>query len=359
MVINIVEPTLVSDAGHCAAIFGSLYRAAPDLPYRLWVDRRADAPSVAATGVPMVRYFDRTLRRLQAAWLYRRLLRTGDVLYIPTATWVDLRLVDLVAAGPLPPGRVVLYFHKWRPSEARSAALARLAQRQPHLHLLAASAPIADRLRAAGFKHVDEVIPINAEPGAASPQATFRYVLYAGAAREDKGFADVVALVAELAARGDRLPVMIQTTGDHYGRHDPTTQAALARLRSIDYPPLQTLDTTPDRLAYARLFPGSICLQPYKVSEYADKTSSVTYDALLAGAPVVTLAGTPMARLVEETGAGVVVSSPSASELRGAVQKIHADYEKYAVLAAKAGKRFDPVNAWAPFVNVVKTRGDG
>lgn len=29
--ISIVEPTLVSDAGHCAAIFGSLHRAAPAL----------------------------------------------------------------------------------------------------------------------------------------------------------------------------------------------------------------------------------------------------------------------------------------------------------------------------------------
>ncbi len=358
MVINIVEPTLVSDAGHCAAIFGSLYRAAPDLPYRLWVDRQAVAPSVAATGVPMVRYFDRTFRRIQAAWLYRKLLRTGDPLYVPTATWVDLRLIDLVAQGRLPPGRAVLYFHKWRPSEARNAALARLARRQPHLHLLAASTPIADRLRAAGFAHVDEVIPINAEPGIAPPQTTFRHVLYAGAAREDKGFAEVVDLVAEFAAHGDRLPMLVQTTGDHYGRYDPTTQTALARLRSIDYPPLQTLDATPDRLAYARLFPGSICLQPYKVSEYADKTSSVTYDALMAGAPIVTLAGTPMARLVETTGAGLVVNSASASALRSAVLQIHADYENYARLAAEAGKRFDPVNAWAPFVNVVKARAD-
>jgi glycosyltransferase involved in cell wall biosynthesis len=358
MVIHIVEPTLVSDAGHCAAIFGSLHRAAPDLPYRLWVDRHADAPSVAATGVPMVRYFNRTLRRLQAAWLYWKLLRSGDLVYIPTATWVDLRLVDLAAPGTLPPGRAVLYFHKWRPSAARNAALARLAQRQPNLHLLAAARPIADRLRAAGFKHVDEVIPINAEPGTAPPQATFRYVLYAGAAREDKGFADVVALVAELARQGDRLPVLVQTTGDHYGRYDAPTQAALERLRSIDYPALQMLDSTPDRLAYAQLFPGSICLQPYKVSEYADKTSSVTYDALMAGAPIVTLAGTPMARLVEETGAGLVVNSSSASALRAAVLQIHADYTKYAQLAAEAGKRFDPVNAWAPFVNVVKARGD-
>lgn len=358
MVVNIVEPTLVSDAGHCAAIFGSLYRAAPALPYRLWVDRNADAPSVAATGAPMVRYFDHNLRRLQAAWLYRRLLRTSEVLYVPTATWVDLRLIDLMAPGQLPRGRVILYFHKWRPSEARNTALARLARRQPHLHLLAASPVIGARLRAAGFTQVDEVIPVNAEPGLAPAQTEFRYVLFAGAAREDKGFALVADLAAEFAARGDEVPMLVQTTGDHYGRHDASTQAALARLRALDYPPLQTMDVTPDRATYARLFPGSICLQPYSVSEYADKTSSVTYDALMAGAPVVTLAGTPMAQLVKTTGAGVVVSDSSASTLRAATLEILNDYEKFAALAEKAGQKFDPIRAWAPFVNVVNTRAD-
>lgn len=57
--ISIVEPTPVSDAGHCAAIFGSLHRAAPALSYRLWIDRRADAPSVAAAGVLFERHFHR------------------------------------------------------------------------------------------------------------------------------------------------------------------------------------------------------------------------------------------------------------------------------------------------------------
>lgn len=350
MRINIVEPTLVSDAGHCAAIFGNLYRAAPTLPYRLWIDRHADAPSVAATGVPVERYFDRPLRRLQALWLYRRLLRTGEPLYVPTAGWTDLRSIEIVAPGRLPPDRVFLYFHKWRAAPQRQAALARLALRQPNLHLLGASPEIAQRLRAAGFGHVDEVVPINAEPGAAPPTTRFRYLLFAGAARADKGFAQVVDLVAELAARGDTLPVLVQTTGDHYGRHDAETTAALAKLRALRYPPLQTLDATPDRLAYARLFPGSICLQPYLQSEYADKTSSVTFDALLAGAPIVTLSGTPMARIVERSGAGVVVDDARPATLRAASLQIHADYARYATLAQQAGRGYQPANAWRPLI---------
>jgi glycosyltransferase involved in cell wall biosynthesis len=351
MAVEVVEPTLVSDAGHCAAIFGSLFRAAPDLPYRLWIDRRAHAPSVIATGVETVRHFVRPLRRLQALLLYRRLLRGPGPLYVPTATWSDLRSIDLLARSPLPPDHVFLYFHKLRLSAGRREALRALARRQPHLHLLGASAEIADRLRDAGFRQVDAVIPVNAEVGAVQPGEVFRHVLFAGAARADKGFTHVVDWVEHLSGCGDALPVLVQTTGDHYGRHDDRTATDLVRLRAIDAAWLQTLDQTPDRLAYANLFPGSICLQPYDRREYADKTSSVTFDALMAGAPIVTLSGTPMARIVEESGAGRVVEDALPQTLQGAIEAIHADYAGYARRALAAGRRFDPRQAWQPLVD--------
>lgn len=353
MHVEIVEPTLVSDAGHCAAIFGSLYRAAPDLPYRLWIDHRADAPSVAATGVPTVQHFLRPLRKLQSIALYRRLLCRPAPLYVPTATYFDLRAIDAVAPGAAPPDRVFLYFHKLRVSASRQAVLRAVARRQPHLHLLGASPDIADRLRAAGFRHVEVVIPINADASAAAPSETFRYVLFAGAAREDKGFTHVVDLLEHLAAQGDCVPLYVQTTGDHYGRYDEHTLADLARLRAVRYPHLIEINRTPGRLAYARLFPGSICLQPYERSEYADKASSVTFDALLAGAPIITLSGTPMARIVADTGAGIVVEDAAPATLRNAALAIRDDYARYAARARVAGSRFDPARAWQPLIQAL------
>jgi glycosyltransferase involved in cell wall biosynthesis len=354
MHVEIVEPTLVSDAGHCAAIFGSLQRAAPDLPYRLWIDRRADAPSVAATGVPVVRHFIRPLRKLQSIALYRRLLRAPAPMYVPTATYLDLRAIDALASGTLPPDHVFLYFHKLRLSAQRAAALRSVAKRQPHLHLLGASPDISDRLRAVGFTRVDTVIPINADATAAAPTDAFRYVLFAGAARADKGFTHVVTLAEHLAAQGDDLPLCIQTTGDHYGRYDERTTADLARLRALGYPHLATVDRTPDRLAYANLFPGSICLQPYERAEYADKTSSVTFDALMAGAPVITLSGTPMARIVAEARAGIVVEDAQPQTLRAAALAIRADFAAYAARARRAGENFDPKRAWQPLIQALR-----
>lgn len=354
MHVEIVEPTLVSDAGHCAAIFGSLYRAAPDLPYRLWADRRAEAPSVAATGAPMVRHFIRPLRKLQVIPLYRRLLRAPAPMYVPTATYFDLRAIDAMAGGTLPPDHAFLYFHKLRLSDKRAAALRALAARQPNLHLLAASPDIAERLRGVGFACVDTVIPINADAAAATPTDVFRYLLFAGAARADKGFSHVVALAEHLAAQGDDLPLCVQTTGDHYGRYDERTTADLARLRALRYPPLSTVDRTPDRIAYAQLFPGSICLQPYERSEYADKTSSVTFDALMAGAPIVTLSGTPMARIVADSGAGIVVEDARPETLRAAALAIRADFHAYAARARRAGEQFDPKRAWQPLITALR-----
>ena len=95
--IEVVEPTLASEAGHCAALFASLLAAEPTLPYRLWVDRRAQLPQFEHQGLPLQRFFRRRWRKPQALWLYRRLIRSAAPVLVPTATWFDLRALDLAA----------------------------------------------------------------------------------------------------------------------------------------------------------------------------------------------------------------------------------------------------------------------
>lgn len=350
MPVQIVEPTLASDAGHCAAIFSNLHRAAPDIDYQLWVDRHAQAPSVAATGAAIRRHFIRPLRRLQALPLYRRLLRGPDPVYVPTATYFDLEAIALLAPRRLERDNVFLYFHKWRATPQRQQALQRLARKQPHLHLLGASPTIAQHLRAGGFGRVDTVVPINAEAGLAKALTTFHHLLFAGAARADKGFTHIVDLAAWLASQPEQWPFVVQTTGDHYGRYDERTRADLARLRNLNYPALRCVNETPDRQQYAQLFPGSICLQPYDRNEYAEKTSSVTFDALMAGAPIVTLSGTPMAQWVSDFGAGLVVEDARPETLLAAARTIRDNYTAFAAHAREAGARLDPKQAWAPVV---------
>jgi hypothetical protein len=352
--INVVEPTLSSEAGHCAALFRGLRAAAPDLAFRLWIDRNAQLPQWPASAAQLMPVFRRRWRKLQALFLYRRLLREPVPLLVPTATYFDLRALDIAARGRLPPHRAFLYFHKLRVSAARAAALAALARRQPDLELFGTSEEIVERLRTAGFARVQRVLPVltgaaaaPAGPGAPPP---FRALLSAGAARADKGFSRIVDLVEYLAHSGAQLPIAVQTSGDHYGRYDERTSADLARLRACRYAGLQLIDATLDGRQYAQLFAGTVCLQPYERAEYADKMSAVTFDALRAGAPVITIAGTTMAGIVARSGAGIVIEEATAPALLAAAMAAVAQYPALQARALAAAADFEPGASWAPLV---------
>jgi hypothetical protein len=347
--IEVIEPTMVSEAGHCAALFASLQAAAPSLPCRLWIDRRARLPGLEQQGVPLQRFFARRWRKLQALWLYRRLLRIGAPILVPTATWFDLRALDLAARGRIAPARAFLYFHKWRVSARRARALERLARRQPELVLFGTSPAIVQALRAAGFAHVEQVVPVLGTAPAPQP-VPFRALLSAGAARSDKGFTHVVDLAEHLDATGSRLPIVVQASGDHYGRFDERTRADLLRLQRCRYPHLTVLADTMDARQYQDLFAGTICLQPYGRADYADKMSAVTFDALRNGAPIVTTAGTTMATIVEASGAGVVVDRLDPEALLQASQAVVQRYPHYAERARGAGEQHSAAAVWRPMV---------
>ncbi|HEX4583457.1 MAG TPA: hypothetical protein VH183_01425 [Burkholderiaceae bacterium] len=354
MHLEIVEPTLVSEAGHCAALFSSLRAAAPTLPYRLWIDRRAQLPRIERQAVPLQRFFSRRWRKPQAFWLYRRLLRRDAPILVPTATWFDLRALDLAAPGRIPPRRVFLYFHKWRASPQRAQALRRLARRQPDLLLFGTSEAIVQALRAAGFARVEQVRPVLGADLAPAPPAPFRTLLSAGAARADKGFAHVVDLIEHLARTGSNLPIAVQASADHYGRYDERTRADLRRLRDSRYPHLTVLADTLDPAQYQGLFAGSICLQPYGRADYADKMSAVTFDALRNGAPIVTVSGTTMATIAQQSGAGLVVDEPTPQALLQACQAVLQQYPQFSERARQAGERHSAGSAWAPMAEQLR-----
>ena len=86
------------------------------------------------------------------------------------------------------------------------------------------------------------------------------------------------------------------------------------------------------------------------------KMSAITLDSLSAGCPVVTVAGTSMAGLVERFQAGAVVDEPSPEALWNACQPLIADYPRYQENARLGGEQMRRENSWAPLVSVL--RGD-
>jgi hypothetical protein len=337
--LHIVEPTLTNEAGHCHSFVETLCRAGPDpRGFRVWCGRGAALPGLEGMGVPLERRFHRRVRRFQEWLLLRRLLRGPGRILISTAGRTDLLLLDWAARGRIPPRKAFLYVHWFRSTPRKLAFLRRLARRQPDLAVLGATPSVADAFAEAGFAHCAVVpYPTTSAPAADTAPAAFRHLLFAGAAREDKGFSHVVGLVELLAGRPD-LPVVLQTATDPNDRHDEPTRAALARLAAARSPALELRGETLDGKAYAELFGGAICLQPYDPLEFADRVSGVTLDAMSAGAPVVTIPGSWIARVVDRFGAGAVAASAAPGDLLQAVERVRAEYPRHRDAALSAGR---------------------
>lgn len=338
-VINLVEPTLTSEAGHCYSFVSALCAAADEQhAFRLWINRDAEV-GLLDSRIEVRRHFSRRLRRPQSFLLYRRLLRSPGKLFIATAGRGDLLMLDWAAAGVIPPGKAYLYVHWFNSNDKKIAALRKIASRQPNLVILAPTPGVLDPFLTAGFRQA-HVVPY---PVAAATQAPasggFRHLLYAGAARQDKGFSRMVDLVAHLRANGLDIPVTLQISAEHFGKYDAATQSDIRRLQGeLAYPHLKLLPETLDAAAYAGQFAGAVCIQLYDQHDFADRVSGVTLDAFMAGSPIVTREGTWMARMAERFAAGLAVRDTTPAAVLAAARSIIADYPAYQARARRAGE---------------------
>jgi len=336
--IHVIEPTLQGEAGHCQSFVTSLCVAAGDYPLCLWVG--TNAPRKLASGVRIEHFFFRKIRKIQAFFLYRRLLREPGRIFVATAGRADLSLLDWAARRCIPSGKVFLYFHWFKDSEKKRHQLAAIARRQPNIVILGPTPSVVEVFSACGFTNA-QVVPYPITPAKIEEKdhfVSFRHLLFAGAARKDKGFSAVVDLVALLAEQGQSIPVSLQCSAEHYEKYDTATREDMVRLSKISYPPLETVTKTLSSAEYGALFTGGICLQPYDVDDFADRISGVTLDALSAGCPVVTLAGSWMGRVVERFGAGIVLDDADPAKMLAAAQTIINDYRRFRENAQRGGK---------------------
>lgn len=344
--LNIIEPTLTGEAGHCYSFISSLAHAADGAQFILWCDHSADI--TLAGNVLTKRHFFRSIRKLQALWLYRKLLCTDERIFIPTAGRTDLILLDIASSGRIAANRVYVYIHWFRPSPGKRKQLEKLARRQPEIVVFAPTESVGKEFESAGFKHV-RLVPYPITPlasGALSGKpCDFCHILFAGAARHDKGFGSVVDFVELLASTGRDIPVRLQTSAQHYNKMDEATNADLARLELFGYPYLKRHAETLQHSDYLALFGGAICLQLYSQKDFADRISGVTLDALSMGSPIVTLSGTWIAHVVSEFDAGLVIDSPAPDAVLGAVARIMSDYGQYRSRAFEAGRELQKRNS--------------
>jgi len=354
--LHIIEPTLENYAGHCYGLVSSLCDAARgQLSIYVWAGAGAKNLRFAAE-CEMHPYFKRRLRVAQEFLLLRRLFRDVDArIVVTTAKRADLVLARLVASSTLPAGKLSLYFHWFRATPARNAFLRKAATAQPDITILATTESVAETFKSAGFKRVVYLpYPLTATPPSyVAEEPGFRHLLYAGAARQDKGFKHIVDLVELLNERGMNFPVTVQVSAEHYGKYDRATKEQLRRLERIGYPLLHLVRETLAPDEYGNLFRGAICLQPYDREEFNDRASGVTMDALIRGAPIITTSQSWMARQISADNAGVTLDNPEAKSLLGAAESISRAYGIYRARALTAGESLRR-RSWAPLLSLLQ-----
>lgn len=353
--INVVEPTMMTEAGHCYSFISAFCKACDDSRIlRLWISRHAEV-TFAGKNVQIREYFFRKIRRLQSFFLYKKLLETPGKLFISTAGHADLILVSLASKGVVPPEKAYFYFHWFNADDEKRANLRKIAHKQPNLKILGPTPSVVKIFQDAGFSNV-HVVPYPISKHDVNYQDElykFRHLLYAGAARRDKGFTHVVNLIAYLQERGLQIPVMLQTSSKHYGKCDAETQADIQRLQGIVYPHLRLCPETLDAGEYSDLFKGAICLQLYDPFDFSDRVSGVTLDAFSAGCPIVTTSGTWIARMAQRFGAGAIVDDVSPPLVLSAIQRVLAEYALYNKHASAAGKILQKENSAEALFRVI------
>ncbi|CAK0760725.1 conserved hypothetical protein [Gammaproteobacteria bacterium] len=364
-VLNIVEPTLTTQAGHCHSFLASLCNAADDFPICLWVGRGAQL-TFERRSVQVEPYFLRHLRRPQVFWLYRQLLRRPGRIFVATATRTDLALLHLAAADTIEPGKVFLYFHWFSLTSRKLRFLEKFASLQPNLGILGPTPGAVEAFYHSGFRDV-RVVPYPMTKRTANPfcsereivdlSSGFRHLLFAGIARQDKGITSIADLVTHLAQTGSDLPIVVQVSADHRHHFDAKTAQDIQRLKQANYPYLHLIGKTLHQDEYLALFNGGICLQPYDVIDFTDRVSGVSLDALAAGCPLVARAGTWSARVAERFGAGLTLHDTSPSLLLAAIRTIIDDWSSFQDKACQAGQILQKENNASHLMEVLTSHG--
>lgn len=336
MILHIVEPTLRSYVGHCHSLVNAIAGAAPVEQVQIWAGKGSD---IIWQGQGQLQpYFYRPLRRLQAFFLYRRLLRLPGIILLSTAGTSDLISLNWAAKETIPAAKVYLYMHWVGAKASKVAKLAEIAKLQPNLEILCPTREGATFFQELGFRSRLVPYPVNSLQGKTFEARPFSHLVVAGGARADKGFERVVALAEMLERRKAAWPLWVQVSAPHRDKHPAPMLALIDRLTATRYANLTVRRETLTPPDYQALFPGGISIQPYAQDDFQDRVSGVALDALGASCPIVTTANTWLARLVLRFDAGVVTSDLSPAGLIRSIEQVLADYIGYAQRAAIAGQ---------------------
>ncbi len=350
--LHLIEPTLFDQTGHSYSYNYSLIWAnavTQQFQIELWTDKRATDLLQELPGPCTTRpYFRRAYRQLQKIFLFRRLLKAAmahsinqqHILYLGTAGFWDLLLLTwLLKKYSTTAVTAVLHFHQFRLSKRKHKFLNKYAYNYP-TNLKLVTPTVSLQALFSEFHWPCSVIACPSFPRPPSDNQNIAThcdgLVYAGAARADKGFDELVDLVCYMRSIHYYFPVYLQVSPPHSGQYDESSRLALKRLQSLSANNMILYWNTLEQTAYQALFVGRIAILLYKASAYHNKFSGVALDALYAGCPIVTTAQTWIGQTVTRFDAGVVVTDVEPVTVLAAVNQIIGNYPQYAANARQA-----------------------
>lgn len=344
--IHIIEPTLIDQDGHCYSFVNSLVRLNQKHRIVIWAGRGAKVDFRDSSNTELKNYFYRKIRKLQFPLLLYWLLKKNEKIFISTATRLDLLILKIIGSSKIPRNKIYLYFHWFRVSEKKRAQLHSLANSLSNINILVPTDSLKEMFIESGFSSV-RLVPYPITPrrsGESRYGISFSHILYAGAARMDKGFLSIVKLVQELETLHETIPIKIQISSDHGKRHENRIQEAIHKLKVSKYENLQLFPAALNTDEYMGLFHGGIALQLYKKNDFKDRISGITLDAFSQGCPIICTADTWTAKNVAKYQAGVVLKDIGVDSIYRAIKMIIQNYSKYSENAFKGGSELQIEN---------------
>lgn len=348
--LHLIEPTLFDQTGHGLSYVHSLIIANQEVGFSInvWLDRRGENLLDTHLCKPNM-YFFRPLRQLQKLFLYFKLIKRPDIILIGTSELWDLKILICYVKLFNSKAKIFMHFHQFKQTATKIAALKKMAAAAENITILTPTEQLAQIFSINGFKDYKTIpCPVLEPPKQTLENSTkFSKVLYAGAARNDKGFTHIVKLLQYMQENNIKIPFEIQVSKPNSLRYDTETEQALQVLQTLNKNNLVLHTATLTQNQYSALFNNAICLLLYDKS-YKDKFSGVALDAFYAGCPIVTIANTWIGDTVTKYTAGIVLDNYDILNIHAAIETIIKNYSFYQANAQQAAKilsiEHDPKN---------------
>jgi len=350
---NIIEPMLVTEGGHYFTFVRALCSYVQNEGITVWTNSNSNFSS-SSDSVSVQKIFKRRIRRFQMFFLLRKLFASNEKIFIPTAGTTEAFLAGLASKGPIPKDKVYLYFHYVKERRKKLWIYRILTKNHPNIIAIAPTDSVVRFLEECGFKNILKIpypVAVRSEYLPRS-KPVFKYLLFAGSTRYDKGIKEVVDLVEYISNKKENIKFCIQLM-ENYETYPDDTRPFITKLISLNYPGLVIKPYGNSFDEYISLFQNSICLQLYDQLAFKDRISGVTLDALLSGCPVVTLPGTWIAKMIDRFNAGIVVSDSSPEHVYAAVKKIIGNYPEYSKNAYLGGNTLSSENSAQKLLEVI------